>query len=75
MTIDDSLVDDRQRQLGHPQLPPELRAQCRDRGTGLRALITDLTRTSQSLTLADLDADSLPIRLRNAAARLLQPYL
>ena len=38
-------------------------------------VINEMTRTSQSLTLSDLDADSLPIRLRNAAARLLQPYL
>jgi len=29
----------------------------------------------QLLTLADIDADSLAIRLRNSAARLLQPYL
>jgi cardiolipin synthase len=27
------------------------------------------------LTAAEIDADPLPIRLRNAAARLLQPYL
>ncbi len=38
-------------------------------------LINDMTRTSQSLTLHDLNGDSLLIRLRNAAARLLQPYL
>jgi cardiolipin synthase len=30
---------------------------------------------TKRLTLAELDADSLPIRLRNSAARLLQPYL
>ena len=29
----------------------------------------------QRLTLADIDGDPLPIRLRNSAARLLQPYL
>ncbi len=31
--------------------------------------------TMRRLTLGELDADPLPIRLRNAAARLLQPYL
>jgi cardiolipin synthase len=31
--------------------------------------------TTRRLTLAELDGDPLPIRLRNSAARLLQPYL
>jgi cardiolipin synthase A/B len=31
--------------------------------------------TTPRLTLAELDGDPLPIRLRNSAARLLQPYL
>src|SRR5260370_686846 len=31
--------------------------------------------TTRQLTLAELDSDPLPIRLRNSAARLLQPYL
>ena len=31
--------------------------------------------TMKRLTLGDLDGDPLPIRLRNSAARLLQPYL
>jgi cardiolipin synthase A/B len=42
----------------------------------------DLVRTlgvvspmARRLTLAELDGDALPIRLRNSAARLLQPYL
>jgi cardiolipin synthase len=30
---------------------------------------------TRRLALAELDADSLPVRLRNSAARLLQPYL
>ena len=30
---------------------------------------------ARRLTLAELDGDPLPIRLRNSAARLLQPYL
>ena len=29
----------------------------------------------ETLAVAELDSDSLPIRLRNSAARLLQPYL
>lgn len=44
-------------------------------GLAFAQLIHDLTRTSLSLTQADLNGDSLPIRLRNGAARLLQPYL
>jgi hypothetical protein len=44
-------------------------------GPPFAQMINDMTHTGQSLTLSDLDADSLPIRLRNAAARLLQPYL
>jgi cardiolipin synthase len=34
-----------------------------------------VTHAGRQLTLADLEGDSLPIRLRNGAARLLQPYL
>lgn len=44
-------------------------------GLAFAQQVNELARTSQSLTLADLNGDSLPIRLRNAAARLLQPYL
>lgn len=33
------------------------------------------TRPARPLTLAELDRDSLPVELRNAAARLLLPYL
>jgi cardiolipin synthase len=44
-------------------------------GLAFAQQINELTRTSESLTLADLNGDSLLIRLRNAAARLLQPYL
>jgi cardiolipin synthase len=33
------------------------------------------TRRCRRLTTAEIDADPLPIRLRNGAARLLQPYL
>ena len=44
-------------------------------GLAFAQQINELTRTSESLTLADLNGDSLFVRLRNAAARLLQPYL
>jgi cardiolipin synthase len=37
--------------------------------------IARLSTPTQRLTLADIDGDPLPIRLRNSAARLLQPYL
>ena len=37
--------------------------------------IVELATPRQRLTLADIDGDPLPIRLRNSAARLLQPYL
>jgi cardiolipin synthase len=37
--------------------------------------IAAVAPATRRLTLADLDADPLPIRLRNSAARLLQPYL
>lgn len=37
--------------------------------------IVEATTPKRRLTLADIDGDPLPIRLRNSAARLLQPYL
>jgi cardiolipin synthase len=37
--------------------------------------IAEIAPTARRLTLAELDGDPLPIRLRNSAARLLQPYL
>lgn len=39
------------------------------------AQISEIAPNARRLTLAELDADPLPIRLRNSAARLLQPYL
>jgi cardiolipin synthase len=39
------------------------------------AKITAIAPKARRLTLAELDADPLSIRLRNSAARLLQPYL
>jgi cardiolipin synthase len=37
--------------------------------------IAELAKGARRLTLAEIDSDSLPVRLRNSAARLLQPYL
>ena len=37
--------------------------------------ITEVSRGGRLLKAEELDADPLPIRLRNSAARLLQPYL
>ena len=37
--------------------------------------IVKATTPERLLTLAEIDGDPLPIRLRNSAARLLQPYL
>jgi cardiolipin synthase len=37
--------------------------------------IVDSKKPQRCLTLAEIDGDPLPIRLRNSAARLLQPYL
>jgi len=37
--------------------------------------VAAIAPNARRLTLAELDGDPLPIRLRNSAARLLQPYL
>jgi cardiolipin synthase len=37
--------------------------------------VAAIAPAARRLTLAELDSDPLPIRLRNSAARLLQPYL
>ena len=37
--------------------------------------IVESKKPHRCLTLAEIDGDPLPIRLRNSAARLLQPYL
>lgn len=41
----------------------------------LACTIGVVTPAMRRLTLAELDGDPLPVRLRNSAARLLQPYL
>ena len=43
--------------------------------TGFAQEIAVATHACRRLTAAELDAAPLPIRLRNGAARLLQPYL
>jgi cardiolipin synthase len=37
--------------------------------------LVDVTRGGRRLTLAELDSDPISVKLRNSAARLLQPYL
>jgi cardiolipin synthase len=37
--------------------------------------VAAIAPAARRLTLAELDGDRLPMRLRNSAARLLQPYL
>jgi cardiolipin synthase len=44
-------------------------------GPEFAAQVDALVRTTRPLELAELNADTLPLRLRNAAARLLTPYL
>lgn len=51
----------------------ELNVEMHDRA--LAARLAEIAPAARCLTLAELDADPLPARLRNAAARLLQPYL
>jgi cardiolipin synthase len=51
----------------------ELNVELHDRHFACK--IAAATPTTRRLSLAELDSDSLPIRLRNSAARLLQPYL
>lgn len=51
----------------------ELNVELHDKGVA--ASLSAIAPTARRLTVAELDADPLPVRLRNAAARLLQPYL
>ncbi|UYN96666.1 MAG: PLDc N-terminal domain-containing protein [Enhydrobacter sp.] len=44
-------------------------------GADFARRIADLTEGGRRLAADELDADPLPIKLRNSAARLLQPYL
>ncbi|CAN5923514.1 cardiolipin synthase [soil metagenome] len=51
----------------------ELNVELHDRG--FAAQVTAIGPTTRRLTLAELDGDPLPVRLRSSASRLLQPYL
>ena len=48
---------------------------CRDLGTRLDALIEERRAAARPITLRDVDARSLPVKLRDGAARLFAPYL
>ena len=79
MTHRRCLVADRQRQLGHPQLPAELRAQRRDPGRGLRPALMEAVPKGRALTLAEIEGDTLPAqaaqqrRAPAAAVSLISP--
>ena len=75
MAIDDiwSLIGSANWDTRSFRLNFELNVELHDRefAGGIKGLASQARR----LSLAELDADPLPIRLRNSAARLLQPYL
>lgn len=55
----------------------EFNVECWDPALAARceALVDALTAEARPITLADVDGRSLPVRLRDGAARLLSPYL
>ncbi len=55
----------------------ELDVECHDRALAARldALVLERIANARHVTLAELDARALPIRVRDGAARLLSPYL
>ncbi len=75
MTIDDSwsLIGSANWDTRSFRLNFELNVELHD-GQFARQLV-ELIRPELRMTLADIDGDGLLIRLRNSAARLLQPYL
>jgi cardiolipin synthase len=75
MTIDDSwsLIGSANWDTRSFRLNFELNVELHDAEFARR--IAQAMKTERRLTMADIDADPLPIRLRNSAARLLQPYL
>lgn len=75
MTIDDSwsFIGSANWDTRSFRLNFELNVELHD-GAFARQIVEASTPTRR-LTLADIDGDPLPIRLRNSAARLLQPYL
>jgi cardiolipin synthase len=75
MTVDDSwsLVGSANWDTRSFRLNFELNVELHD--TSFAHEIVEATRSCRRLTLAELDTAPLPVRLRNGAARLLQPYL
>jgi cardiolipin synthase len=75
MTIDESwcLIGSANWDIRSFRLNFELNVEGRD--AAFARLVTEATRNARRLTLAELDGDTLPVRLRSNAARLLQPYL
>jgi cardiolipin synthase len=75
MTIDDSwsLIGSANWDTRSFRLNFELNVELHDAAFARR--IAEMTEPQRQMTLADIDGDALPIRLRNSAARLLQPYL
>ncbi len=75
MTIDNawSLIGSANWDTRSFRLNFELTVEVQDPGFALR--IGQAARAGRLLALAELEGDSLPVRLRNGAARLLQPYL
>ncbi len=75
MTIDDSwsFIGSANWDTRSFRLNFELNVELHDAAFARR--IVESATPQQRLTLADIDGDPLPIRLRNSAARLLQPYL
>jgi cardiolipin synthase len=78
------LVDRIWAMIGSANLDPrslrlnfEFCLECYDRGLAfeLDRLIEDRRRRAREITLADIDGRSLPVRLRDGAARLFSPYL
>jgi cardiolipin synthase len=75
MTIDDvwSLIGSANWDIRSFRLNFELNVEIQDEAFA-RTLMAAIP-AGRPLTLAEIDGDSLPLRLRNNAARLLQPYL
>ncbi len=75
MTIDDawSLIGSANWDTRSFRLNFELTVEIQDEGFARN--LAEITRGGRELLLAELDHDPLLLRLRNNAARLLQPYL
>lgn len=75
MTIDDawSLIGSANWDTRSFRLNFELTVEIQDEG--FARMLADMTGGGRELPLAELDHDRLLLRLRNSAARLLQPYL